>query len=88
MNKNELKNSAYTHELELRRRDESPLFTAMYLHEVFNFFEEIVCRPMIHKGEEFTIHIKDIQAGGKFEKFAGYSIKRFVNEFDCLIYLG
>lgn len=83
-----ISDSKFTQDLELRRKDDSPIFTAMYVYEVFYFFEEIVCLPMDHRGEEFTIHENDIRDGGKFEKFAGYSIKKLGQEFGVSIYLG
>lgn len=82
-----ISNSAYTKELKERRRHNRVLFRGMYLHEVFHFFEEIICKP-IFGGEEFTIHASDINEGGKFEEFALYSIGKFSDDFQCLVYLG
>ena len=81
-------NSAYTKELKERRRNGNALFRGMYLHEVFHFFEEIICEPMFSTGERFVIHSSDIEEGGKFEDYALYSIRKFIDAFQVTITLG
>lgn len=83
-----IQNSAYTKRLRERRRNGNALFLGMYLHEVFHFFEEIICEPMFSSGERFVIHSDDIEEGGKFEDFALYSIRKFINDFQVTITLG
>lgn len=78
----------YTEELKFRIKDDSPLYTAMYIHEVFTYFEEIRCIPLLGRRPEFYIHKDDIKPNGKFEKFSNYSIKKFSKEFWCSVWLG
>ncbi len=80
-----------TDQLGFRRpptRSEAPLYRFFYLHEVFDYFEEVKCIALLSCQKDFTIHAEDIKPGGKFEKFANYSLDKIGLEFSVAIYLG
>lgn len=66
----------------------TPLYRYMYLNEVFNYFEIVKCEALLSSVEDFNICPDDIKRGGKFEKFAGYTLDKFGREFCVALYLG
>jgi hypothetical protein len=85
-----MKTMTLTEQLKERRplNNEAPLYRFMYLHEVFIYFEEVRCEALCGSSEDFLIHAEDIKAGGKFEKFANYSLDKIGREFLVSTYLG
>lgn len=56
------------------------------IKEIFDFgFEEMEQQNCIVNDNKYLYHIEDFVKGGKMEKFFGYTVNRFEDEFCCCL---